>query len=220
MSNSVFPALPGLAGRLTISDQFDTVVYTSSNAYEVRIPKFQDPLLRFKIEYYLKDGMDAEQTFEPIRSFFRARKGSAESFLLDASVVTGRASDGVVTGQPLSVVGSYYAPIIHTVSGYDEAIYEIKTFDNLYENGVPKSVSAYAILGSNPKGVYNGVTCPSKIVHFTTALGADRAPTTPITADFHWYYRVRFAKDQLDYDGIMAQLFELNELDLVTARDL
>jgi hypothetical protein len=220
MSNAIFPALPGLAGRLSISDEYDNIIYRGSNGYETRVPKLQDPMLRFKIEYILKDGYNAEQTFEPIRSFFRARRGSYESFLLDASVITGRASDANVTGQALNVDGTYYSPIIHTVSGYDESIYELHSI-TVKENGVTTPTTKYELLGPSPKGNYNGFSWPGAIIHFQNATNTgNRAPTVPVTANFSWYYRVRFANDTSSYDALMAQLYELNELELVTARDL
>jgi hypothetical protein len=218
MSNAIFPnTLKGLSWDVEISDEFDTIVYPAPNAYDTRLAKLQDPLLRFKLSYeVLRDNRGGIDELNTIRAFFRARQGGFDSFLLYLPDLTQNPLDGSVTDQALTVDGNKYAPFVHTKGGNKETIYEIKTLTNVKDNGVTVAGGNYTTLGPSPTTVYGGTSYAGKVLKFAVAY----TPTLPVTSTFSYYYRVRFAKDAADYNAFMFQLYEMKELELVTARTL
>src|SRR6266850_6038252 len=142
MSNSVFPAFPGLMWDFTLGERFDTVIYpAAAPGFETRISKGPDPTFAIKLQYeFLRNkpapGPDELST---IRAFFRAMRGDFDSFLLDLTTLTHNTADDSIAGQLLTVDGNKYAPLIRTVVGSpsnDETIYEVKAFTVVKANGV------------------------------------------------------------------------------------
>jgi hypothetical protein len=224
VSNAVFPAIIGLDWGITLGERFDTLIYGSAApGYEIRIPKGPDPTFNIKLRYeYLRNNAVNDE-LSTLRSFFRARKGSYDSFLLDTALLTENVLDTSIIGQVLVPDVNNYAPLIRSVAGTPETIYEIHTITNIKGNGtpivedVPNAVPAsgkWARWDSSPSRVYGGKSYPGVVIQFGST------PAAPITSDFSWYYRVRFEKDNADFDAFMFELYELQEISMVTTRDL
>jgi hypothetical protein len=224
MSNAIFPTLPGLDWGMTLGERFDTIIYpAAAPGYETRISKGPDPTFAIKLQYeFLRNNLSIDE-LSTFRSFFRARKGAYDSFLLDVNSLTRNPADSSIIGQALTVDGNNYAPLVRNVAGNLETIYEINTITNVKGNGsvitqdVPNAVPAsgkWSRWDSSFLRTYAGTSYPGVVIQFGST------PAAPVTTDFSWYYRVRFEKDNADFDAFMFELFELQEISLVTTRDL
>ena len=82
--------------------------------------------------------------------------------------------------------------------GFSEPIVAPNLVSAIYFNGVLQSASGYT------------VDATSGLVTFTTAPPASQA----ITADFSYYFRVRFADDTAEFENFMYQLWSLKQVKL------
>ena len=231
MSTSIWPVLPGLQWELKTSDEFSTLIQKAATpGNETRIPLADDPLIHFELSYdWLRQpGSQADQPaslgaqadeLNTLRGFFRAMKGDAISFLLKASDVTENAADSTVTGQALAPDANFVAPLIVTRAGYNETIWEAfgvngnpGTAPTIKKDGTPLTVTTdYTIQG--PGYAVAGITYSGLAVQ----LVADPTGHT-ITADFSWYYRVRFEKGTREFDKFLAMLYSAQSVQLVQSR--
>ena len=83
-----------------------------------------------------------------------------------------------------------------------------------------KSIPATPVFNVYDNGVY---VSPHKysVVNTTGIITFGSAPTTPVTADFSFYHRVRFieyGEGDEGWNNFMYQLFELKTLSFITAR--
>jgi hypothetical protein len=225
MSNALFPTLPGLMWGMTLSDVFNTQIYqTALPGSETRISKGPDPTFAIKLEYEFLRNYPGLDELNTLRAFFSARKGQFDSFLLDPTSLTKNPIDSSIAGQVLTVDGNNYASLIRTEGGNPETIYEVNTITNIYANGspitpggVPNTVpiaGQWNYWTASGSRTYGSASYPGVVIQFGSS------PTLPVTADFSWYYRVRFEKANADFDAFMFELYELQEISLVTTRDL
>jgi hypothetical protein len=91
--------------------------------------------------------------------------------------------------------GNYYSPIQRTLDGnFYEDVTDLDGAISLYAAGVHQT-TGYSVLGPGlalPTGSYMGL-----YVKWTAA------PTPPITAQFNFYFRVRFATDSQDFEKFL-----------------
>jgi hypothetical protein len=224
MGSAVFPTLKGLSWGFTLSENFDTLKYpAAAPGYETRISKGPDPTFLIKLQYeFLRNKVGTDE-LATLRAFFRARQGDYDSFLLDLSSLTKNTTDATIAGQALTVDGNNFAPLVRSVAGTPETIYAVNAITNVYGNGSPITSSGHNVTpasghwsywDASPSRTYGGTSYPGVVIAFGST------PATPVTIDFSWYYRVRFEKGAADFDAFMYQLYELQEIDLVTCRDL
>ena len=228
MSNLLFPTnIPGLSWEYTISELFDNVYYPSATpGVESALSKGSDPTFRLKLKFdFLRQNAAGTDELAILRSFWRKMQGGFDSFLVDLSAITKNPKDGAITGQALTVDANNYAPIVRTYSGVDETIYEINAITQITANGTPVPLDIYHAHNDTPSGgeysywdssgqrTYAGSAYPGVVVQFGSA------PAAPVLINFSWYYRMRFDKDQADYESFLFQLYDLQEIDLVTRRN-
>jgi len=224
VSNAVFPNLPGLMWGTTLGELFDTIVYPSAApGYETTISKGPDPTFHFKLQYEFLRNQPSVDELSTLRAFFRARRGAFDSFLLDLSSLTKNSADASITGQVLTVDANNYAPLVRAVAGNLETIYEVNAISAVKGNGTPITFDSHnsapasgkwSYWDASPTRTYGGASYPGVVIQFGST------PSAPVTADFSWYYRVRFEKDAADFDAFMFELYELQEISLVTTRTL
>lgn len=232
MSNATFPKLPGINWEVKISDEFRNLIQdAAAPGYETRVSLGSDPLPHFELTYnFLRQpGSQADTPGSPVeelmnlRGFFRARQGNFDSFLLYAPDVTENSADGQVTGQTLTPDGNNIAPLIVTRAGFSENIYEAAgvNSDPLYPTGAAapliKRAGTPLVLGTDytiqgPGVVSGSTTYPGlAVVFITSGAGA-------ITADFTWFYRVRFEQSAQEFDKFLALLYSADKVQLVVTR--
>jgi hypothetical protein len=231
VSNLLFPKLPGLHWEAKISDEFATLVQkAAAPGYETRIALGPDPVLHFELTYdFLRQpGSQADTPGSPadelmnIRGFFRARQGSFDSFLLYAPDVTQNVADGLINAQGLTPDANNVAPLIVTRSTFNENIYEAAGVNGdplgvgaapvIKKDGTPLVVTTdYSFHG--PGYAVGNTTYPGLAIVFVAATAGH-----VITADFTWYYRVRFEQDTQDFQKFLALLYEAQQMQLVVTR--
>jgi len=227
VSQSVFPALPGLMWGFTLGERFDTVIYpAAAPGFETRISKGPDPTFMIKLQYEFLRNKPSVDELSTLRAFFRAMKGDFDSFLLDLSTLTHNSADDTIANQVLTVDANGYAPLVRNVAGNVvsnlETIYEVNTITSVKANNVTYTLTGhnvnataghYSYWDASPTRTYAGASYPGVVIQFGTV------PTPPPDViSFSWYYRVRFEKGEADFDAFMFELYELQEISLMTTR--
>ena len=222
MSNLVYPAYPdyrGLAFTVLRAPAFDTITQRGSTGAVTRINKLQNPRWHWSLNYnYLKDFADelppdfVYTDFKTLVDFLLYHKGQYEDFLFrdpdDEYVGPGLNSDSSPnTKAQLQLVqdlvtGVWYSPIQRRMAGqFWEDISDINGVISLYANGVLQGGSNY-IIGGPGLGI-TGFACMGLYAQWTAQ------PATPITADFHFYWRVRCENDRQDLAKFMPNLWAI-----------
>jgi Conserved hypothetical protein 2217 (DUF2460) len=222
MTMQVYPTLPGLTYPVLRSADFDTLIQSAPNKYEVRIQQSINPQWHWQLIYdFLRDFLVPGFTVTELRTlldFFLYQGGQAGEFLFldpDDNYV-GPAMNGAYPNTPLAQLqlvndgaGNYYSPLQRTLGGlFYEDITDLNTNTAaggsvlaVYANGVLQETSAYtlggpglAIPGASFMGLY---------------LQWDAEPTPPITAQFNFYFRVRFESDSRDIEKFVNQFWTI-----------
>jgi hypothetical protein len=219
MSVAVFPHLYGLAFDVKRTTSTGTTVQAAySLGKETRLRRGPDPLNKFSLHYIILDDNVARNSLNTLDAFFRARSGAFDSFLLKLDDVSGK-SISAITGQSLTPDGSGYTPFVRPIAGGTETIFELAGVNGnpgsapvVKMSGTPltTSPSQYSIHGPGVAGT--GVTYPGMVAEITASI------TGPITADFSWYYRVRFDQDETEYEMFHYLLYEAQEIKLTEIR--
>jgi hypothetical protein len=230
MSNVVFPTLKGLTWGLKFRDEFFTLMQASTApGFETRVLLGPDPIIHFELVYnYLRQKsyttsfgiyQNSSDEIAILRGFFRARNGDFDSFLLSLPTITQNNADGTITGQTLTPDANNIAPLVVIRETYSESIYEAfgvnsnpGTAPVVKKDGTPLlSGTDYNFVG--PGFSLAGVTYPGLAVQFITATGGH-----VMTADFSWYYRVRFEQGNQEFELFLALLYSAQKVQLVTTR--
>lgn len=203
MSNEIFPVLPGLKWDISKKPMWSNSIKTSVSGKERRATYWTYPRWEFKMSYELLRNADAvtDATTELKRlmGFFLARKGSFDNFLFrdpsDCSVVQQLIGTGNGSNTDFQLVRS--------MDQFSEPIKNIDSSDAepiIYLDEMPQT-SGYTISSTG-------------LVSFDNAVASD----VKITADFSFYFRVRFLQDEKEFNQFMYQLFELKSLELISVK--
>lgn len=216
MTLPVFPTLPGLTLTVVKSPSFSTLIEDAPNGYEVRLPQMTNPVWSWQLIFdflhdYFWGGFTTVSELRTLMGFFNQNFGSAGSFLFtdpdDCNV--GPALVGGDPNSPLAELalvddgdGNYYSPIQRTLDG---VVYEDITDLNgaivVYRNGTLASAGSgagqYAVMGP-------GLAIPgASYMGLYLKWGSGTPPAAPITAEFNFYFRVRFDKDNQDFEKFL-----------------
>lgn len=277
MTLPVFPALPGLTFTSVKTPGFKTLIDEATNAYEVRLPQYSNPVWRWTLVFeFLHDffwgNFTTVSELRTLMGFFNDQYGSGSSFLYtdpDDNYV-GPALVSAAPNTPLAQlalvsdgVGNYYSPIQRTLDGIGyEDITDLNGAIAVYLNGTLATAGTganqYTVLGPGlaiPGYSYLGlylkwgagaaawqanhayalnalVLDPSGHIQKVTTAGTSQTPgppawndsgstttdgtavwtdqgyyagpAAPVTAQFHFYFRVRFDKDSLDFEKFLG----------------
>src|SRR5262249_19403343 len=212
MRNMVLPSVRGLSWGVKKTPEWSTLIQkAAAPGYETRIQLGPDPLFHFEcdFEFLAESGYGSSANeLDRLEGFFNQRGGDFDSFLLSLPLLTQNPAHGSVTGQVLTPDGNNVAPLVITRdpagSNYNANIYEAEGV-----NGNPLIVGAAApvirkdgtplVAGTDynfagPGYALSGVTYPGLAIQFITATGGHT-----VTADFSWYYRVRFEQSKQEF---------------------
>jgi hypothetical protein len=213
MSNKIFPAaVRGLAYSVLKAPEESTIVQQAINAAEVRIANWQNPIWHWELIYTVL--FDVPGNIAPgltvtdlkaMMGFYLARQGRFDSFLYSDPTDNHVNPDD----QELALIvanGTYYSPIQRAMGEPGDQFFEdITDFDgplSLYANGVLQiTPSDYTLLGP-------GVALPGYSFDGYVAQWVG-TPTGPITADFSFFFRVRFEMDKLAFEEFVNNLWTL-----------
>jgi uncharacterized protein (TIGR02217 family) len=197
VNTAIFPQLtrgwsvirkPTIAGRIS----------THQTGREIRQAQMQYPVREFTLTYEVLRSAPAYAELQTIEGFLLSQLGTYGQFLWQDNCTP----DYQVTGGAIGTGdGTTLAfTLTRNWGGFAEPVgYVFPTgLTAVYFNGVVQSASSYSV-GS-----------PNQLV-FATAPAAG----INITADFTFYFQVRFSTDNMELEEFMSMLFELKELKLM-----
>ncbi len=195
MSDAIFPTLPGLKWDVTKKPYFSTKIQTSVNGKEARAINWSYPRWQFDLSYeLLRD--DVTNELRTLMGFFLQRQGAFDSFLYTDPSDNYVASQSIGTGNGATTVFQ----LVRSLGGFTELMKNITGTPVVRLNGTVQG-SGWTVDG-------NG------LITFTTAPAAGVA----VTADFSYYFRVRFLQDESEFSQFMQNLWELKKCQLVSLK--
>jgi uncharacterized protein (TIGR02217 family) len=200
----IFPTLPGLGWSVTKAPRFATRIQKAISGRELRILDQPYPIWTWTLTYaLLRDKHDTRgpgglgagyDELRKLAGFFLQQQGAFQPFLLDDPTDDTVAGLSIGTGNSSTTVFQ----LVRNFGGFSEAIVAPNVVSAIYFNGVLQSSAGYA------------VDAATGLVTFTTAPPTGQA----ITADFTYYFRVRFADDTAEFENFMYQLWQLKQVKL------
>jgi hypothetical protein len=239
MSDQVYPAdIRGLKWNSIKAPSFNTLIQTAPNRFETRILQSQNPIWNWTLTYdYLYTTAGTGQYNNALLSgrtypdwqlligFFMARQGQFDDFLyLDPNdYVVGPA---LISAAPnpqaeLDVVTdgtTFYSPIQRNMGGqFKEDITDLVPATlSVYANGVLQTLTTdYTVEG--PGLAVPGASYGGKYLKWTAE------PAGPVSVQFQFYFRVRFATDKQDFENFLQNLMTIGghgggQLELISCR--
>jgi uncharacterized protein (TIGR02217 family) len=188
---AVFPALPGLTWDVKKRPNWSTRIQRSASGREVRAALFSAPLWDFDLAFSVLRADTAHLELKQLMGFYLQQQGPLIGFYYADP------SDNVVTGQTLAVGDGTTTvfPLVRTLGSYIEPVGGVNSVAGVFLNGARQST---------------GFTLGPTAVTFAAApaIGA------VVSADFSFYYLVRFADDTLEFNNFMHQLWEAQTVKL------
>jgi len=228
MSNAIFPTLPGLAFDVGKSPMFSTDIKTSVSGRELRRSNWVHPIYQISLTFeFLRD----DSVFDELKTllgFYMQRQGSFDSFLFhdpdDYWVFNQQfgTGDGVTT--QFQMVREYggFSELVSNVNAPTVSIGPLMwSPDGLLSMWRADSSSSNLVWGPDSSLVWGGdasiygpadyTVSASGVVTFTSPPAAGE----PLLWNGEYYYRCRFADDQLDFNKFMQQLWTLKTCSLI-----
>jgi uncharacterized protein (TIGR02217 family) len=219
MSYQVYPGINvirGLTWKITRTPMWETLSTRMSSGKEFRLSYWTYPLWKWELEYnYLKDNPNdlvsgnVDTDLVILQGFFNQMAGQFQIFLFDDVNNGDQPGAGPwdsVTGQAIAAGDGVTTTfqLIRTSGGFPEAIQAPYTVPppTVYLNGAVQSYGTnYSVDGFGN-------------IIFASAPGSGVA----ITADFGYYWPVRFGSDELDFETQLYQLWQLKKITLQQVR--
>ncbi len=207
---AIFPTLPGLTWSVTKQPRFATRVQRAVSGRELRTLDQPNPIWTWTLTYsLLRDGWDSRGTggsgagYDELRTlmgFFLRQQGSFLPFLYedpsDHSLVGQVIGTGDASADAFQLVRTMGAAL--EGGGFLEPITAPNAVADIYWNGVTQDPSSYA------------VNFDTGLVTFSTPPPSGQV----ISADFTYYFRVRFSDDSAEFENFMYQLWSLRQVKL------
>jgi hypothetical protein len=199
---------PGLAWSVQRSIITKTTIQTTMTGRTVRLARYPIPLFGYRLEFtLLRDRYAIARTqaksapyneFETLFAFFQARLGQYEPFFI-VDPTDSVAVNQLIMASTAASVTDYQ--LVRTVNGYTAPV-----------GGMHETATAVVRVNGTPTTAY------SKNVPFDGWIRFDAAPTaaSEITADFTYYQKVTFGRDQLDFLTPLVNRWEAKRVELDT----
>jgi uncharacterized protein (TIGR02217 family) len=207
---AAYPTLIGLTYSVVKRPIWNTGIGTAASGREVRVGLFANPIWEFDLSYdFLPDNAEGttQSDLKTMMGFFNSTAGALLPFNFtdpDDNAVVGQSigtGDGATTN----------FTFVRTYGGADgnstEPVGNLNLANtlNVYVAGALQPTTAYTVLTSTPV---------AQQVKFNTAPAAGDA----ITADFSYFYYVRFKDDKYNFTKFMNQLWSLKKVTLRSVR--
>lgn len=212
----IYPTIRGLAFPVKRIPTWDTLVQQGSSGREVRLSYWANPIWHWELKYnYLKDNqgdlipgsLDTDLT--TLQGFYLQAAGRLNSFLYDdvtPGMQPGTGPWDSVNGQAIGTGDGTTTTfqLIRNTGGFTEIIQAPYTAPppQAYLNGVAKTY-----------GTDYAVNATGQIV-----WGTPPGVGVAITADFSYFWAVRFDDDNMEIDEVLYQLWELKTVKLCQVR--
>jgi len=200
---AIFPSLPGLGWSVVKSARFATRIQRAVNGRELRALDQPYPIWSWTLTYpLLRDKSDTRgpgpgvgyDELRTLAGFFLQQQGAFQPFLFDDP------TDRSVTAQLLGTGDSSAIAfqLVRAMGNFAEPVTAPNLVSAVYFDGVLQSPASYS------------VDSPTGLVTFTSPPPSGQA----ITADFTYYFRVRFADDTAEFENFMLQLWQARQIKL------
>src|SRR6185369_3398907 len=186
---AIFPSLPGLGWSVVKSPRFATRIQRAVNGRELRALDQPYPLWNWTLTYpLLRDRNDSRAISSPsydelrtLAGFFLQQQGALLPFLFDDP------TDDIAAAQPLGTGDSSRTvfQLLRNMGGFAEPITAPNSVSAVYFDGILQSAANYT------------VDAATGFVTFATPPPAGQL----VTADFTYYFRVRFADDTAEFEN-------------------
>jgi len=201
MSQSVYPmSVPGLLPTVSVWPRFSTRTQSAVSGRETRAAFMQYPLWDITVGYEFLRANSAFPELDTIVGLFLACKGSWDSFLIAIPNDQACTNMPFATGDGVTTVFQLTRTRGAGGFGFTEPVMNPLAVTNIKAAGAVVSGAGYTI-GS------------TGLVTFTTAPASGAALTWTGT----YYFRCRFTKDQIEFDGFMQDLYELKKVEMIGA---
>jgi len=190
----LFPNLPGIMWQTEKIPNFNTSIQPAFSGIETRVGYMALPRWTWKLKYDCLRSSPVEQEQQALLGFFLAHLGAQSNFLYEDL------SDNYVSGQLIGQgdgVSTDFQLVRSFQNIFTEPIFEINDQPTMYLDGVASA--AWQLL---PKG----------IVRFNAAPAAGAV----ITADFYYFFRVRFNADQTSFRNLWLGMWDNQDLELIS----
>ena len=201
---AIFPSLPGLGWSVVKSARFATRIQRAVNGRELRALDQPYPVWSWTLTYpLLRDKSDTRAPSGPgigydelrtLAGFFLQQQGAFQPFLFDDPADDRVTAGFLGTGDSSNSVFQ----LVRNMGGFAEPVTAPNTVSAIYFDGIVQ-----------PAGNYT-VDAATGLVTFATPPPAGQA----VTADFTYYFRVRFADDTAEFENFMIQLWQARQIKL------
>lgn len=198
MSSAVFPALQGLTFPIIRTPQWGTIIHEAVSGKEYRVAKRGNPRRVIELSFDLLKGPTLGTDLATLEGFFNARTGAFDSFLIALDEDNTVAAQSLGTGDGVTTTFQ----LKRAFGAATETIFAPNVVSHVYDNGVDGggwSVQAW------------GAAVPGLVTY-----GAAPAAGHAITADFTYYWPVRFQDDSIDFERFMNLLWAQKSVKLIT----
>src|ERR1043166_504394 len=203
---AIFPALPGLGWSVTKAARFATRIQRAVNGRELRALDQPYPIWSWTLTYpLLRDKWDMRaggigsggagyDELRPLAGFFLQQQGAFQPFLFDDPTDHAATAEWLGTGDSSATVFQ----LVRNMGGFAEPITAPNLVSAIYFDAILQPASSYS------------VDAATGLVTFTTPPPAGQA----ITADFTYWFRVRFSDDTAEFENFMLQLWQARQIKL------
>lgn len=196
MTLHIFPNdLPGLEWNSVKAPIFSTRILTARSGLEYRSPNWSYNKYRWTLSFsVIRDGRNGIDELQTLLGFCLSRMGMYETFLYEDP------NDNAITGQLLGVgTGSQTDfPLVRTFGTWTDPNLVAHTVSKVYVNGV--ETTDYTVVQVGRFGLD------------TIRLGTPAPYGENVTADFSWYFPVRFLQDDPEFSNIFWKMWENKKL--------
>ena len=202
MSVTIFPSsLKGLGIEVQRAPQWGTIVQENVSGKETRIGLMAYPRYEWEVHFNFLRSSTALLEMQTLFGFFNARQGMYDSFLFTDP------DDYTIAGQTLGVGNGATRnfSLVRAFGSFVEPVLAPNTVSAVYKSSVVAASSTYTVT--------NWGTTLSQgpgVVQFTTA--SIPTSTMTISADFTYYFPVRFSDDNMPFDRFMNLLYETKKV--------
>lgn len=198
MSNLIYPALPGLGFNFTRTPIWSTIKQQAVAGDETRVQLQTFPRYQYTITYEFLRSSAVKPELQTMIGFFNQVGGSFDNFSFDDTDDNSVTGQGIGTGDGATMTFQ----MARTFGGWTDPILAVNAISAVYIDGVAQAGDSYAVDNMG-------------LLTFTAAPGDG----LPVTADFTYYWRSRFVDDQYDFDKFMHQLWQQQQLQIITVKN-
>lgn len=194
MSSQIYPTLPGMEMDMTRRPVWKTSIKESVSGLEVRASYMAYPAWEYTLQYDFLRSAVAFSELQTLVGFFNQMRGAFDDFLWSVP------EDNAVTNYQFGLGdgATVSFQLTKAFGGFVEPVYNVNGTPVIKKSGVTQSTPADYTISS------------TGLVSFTSPP----AVSAPLTWTGSFYQRMRFAKDQADFERFMHQLWALKRVEL------